>query len=107
MSKIGSGSCLPLCCITKRSCLIEDSVSSAFWVLYVIICTWKKVQMFSVGDSSKLQAGQFGTQTLLLLSHACIMWFHIVFVTQMRPSLEKDIVWMVLHAQKRLCVIKQ
>ncbi len=39
-----------------------------FDIFYLMMC-----QMFSIGERSGLQAGQFSTQTLLLGSHAVVI----------------------------------
>ncbi len=104
----GTGACLPWCSISSSfENSFEDVWASRLWVSGVLglefgpILAWYRFstcwricgrlkyffllmmhQMFSIGERSGLQAGQFSTRTLLLRSHAvcnsCSVWFCIV-----------------------------
>lgn len=54
----------------SNSYLIKDFICSTVLVLLCCIFNFMTHQMFSVGERSALQAGQFITRTLLLQSHA-------------------------------------
>ncbi len=95
---VGTGACLPWCSISSSfQKQFEDVWESRLWVSGVLvlefgpILAWYRfpaaeefvvvfwrifhlmIKMFSIGERSGLQAGQFSTRTLLLWSHAVVI----------------------------------
>ncbi len=86
---VGTGACLPWCSISSS---FQNSVKTSghrgyefleFWCwnlvpflpdigFQLLKSSWM-CQMFSIGERSGLQAGQFSTRTLLLQSHAVVI----------------------------------
>ncbi len=79
--------------------LLKSLWSSLWRIFSLIMC-----QMFSIGERSGLQAGQFSTQTLLLWSHAVVIAVVCGFALSCWNT--QGLPWNGLHLEGSICCSK-
>ncbi len=123
---VGMGACLPWCCIfSSFQNSFEDVWASRLGVSGVLvlqfghILAWSRFpvcgrlwrifllmmrQMFSIGERSWLQAGQFSTKTLILRSHAVVI--SAVCVVALSCLNTQGLPWNRHHLDGNICCSK-